>query len=101
MNTHYGTVEEAKSSANEFLFLWELNSSLRFGQGAVRFVYEDAQIIERNPPPPGNLEVHMEGKTSFVARGELSMAAYPEPPSNMKFSPDLETLWIRVSAGQE
>lgn len=99
LKTHYATVEEARASVAGFLFVWELDSALRFGRGAVRFVYEDAQLIDRIPPPPGTSEFYVTGTSSISFVGDVSIrvtkGAYPEPPSNMKFTPDLETLWIR------
>jgi hypothetical protein len=93
MKKHYASAEEAEVSAAGFLFVWELDAVLRLGRGAVRFVYEDAQLTDRIPPPPGTFEINV-SDASVVFDGGLTMrvtkTAYPEPPSNMKFTPHLD-----------
>jgi len=98
MKKHCASVEEARASADGFLFVWEVDARLRLGI-AVRFTYEDAQLIDRIPPPPGTLEVNIMGLAAVSVCGTATVRmiqrAYPEPPSKMKATPDLETLWIR------
>jgi len=99
MKKHYASAEEAKASVAEFLYLWELDAALRIGQNAIKFVYEDAQLIDRIPPPPGTLEIHVATAASVAFMGEVTIcvtrSAYPEPPVSMKLTPNLETLWTR------
>ncbi len=99
MKKHYAFAEEAKASAAEFLFVWELDAALRLGRSAIRFIYEDAQLIDRIPPPPGTAEIQVASAASLWFGGEVTIrvisSAYPEPPAGMKFTPDLETLWRR------
>jgi hypothetical protein len=99
MKKHYASVEDARASAAEFLFIWELDAALNLGREAIKFIFEDAELIDRIPPPPGTLEINV-GSASMVAFGgvvtmRVTRSAYPEPPTGMKFCPDLETLWMR------
>jgi hypothetical protein len=99
MKKHFASVEEARASATGFLFVWEVDAALRHGRGAIRFIFQDAQLVDRIPPPPGTLEAHVTGTALVVTAGEVTVritsAAYPGPPSNMKSTPDLESLWLR------
>lgn len=99
MKKHYASAEEAKAEAVGFLFVWELDAALTLGRNAIRFVYQDAQLIDRIPPPPGTLEINVASASMVAFGGEVKFlvtrSAYPEPPKGMTFSPDLETLWRR------
>lgn len=102
MKKHFASVEEARASATGFLFVWEVDAELRHGRGAIRFIFQDAQLIDRIPPPPGTFEVHVPSGALIVTGGvctvRITSAAYPGPPSNMKSSPDLESIWLRYDA---
>jgi hypothetical protein len=99
MKKHFASVEEARASVTGFLFVWEVDAELRHGRGAIRFIFQDAQLVDRIPPPPGTFEAHMTGGALIVTGGvgtvRITSAVYPGPPTNMRSSPDLESLWLR------
>ena len=57
MKTHYSSVEAARKDAEEFLRSWKIEAALTRGRDEIRFVYEDAQVVDREPPPPGSHHV--------------------------------------------
>jgi hypothetical protein len=86
-----------------------LDIALRYQPRAFQFLYEDANVIDRNPPPPGSQTITpLAGTITFgmSARATLSVGwrNYPPPPMNFVASPDVETLWTRYKgyrAGSE
>ncbi len=100
MKEHYPSVPAAREVVDKFVQAWELDIALRFGRGEMWFVYEDAHLIDRDPPPPGSPQVvctslicNAEFRTSGTLRTRLR--SYPEPPEQFRISPDVETLWHR------
>ena len=98
--SHYASVEDARADIDPFLRSWEIDAALRFGRSELRFRYDDAEIIDRNPPPPGasqTLKVSAAGSVSVV--GNLTVMVnrveYPSPPVLFLATPDVETLWHR------
>jgi hypothetical protein len=66
----------------------------------MQFVYEDAHLIDRDPPPPGSLKIVSESvminmEAVVSATDHLIRRKYPEPPKQFRISPDVETLWHR------
>jgi len=100
MKRHFASVAEARAVVDPFLRAWELDVALRRGRGELSFVYEDAEIIDRDPPPPGSPQVVLAGVAEAIAlAGEatvhISRGKYPEPPKHFRITPDVETLWHR------
>jgi hypothetical protein len=100
MKAHFSSTELARSAVEGFLHAWELDAALNFGPGALRFVYEDASVIDRNPPPPGTREVVAAkgvaiGMSAASAKLHVARATYPSPSTRFRVSPDVETLWQR------
>lgn len=100
MKKHYESIDAAHKVVTWYLRAWEMDAALKFGPGEIRFVYEDAQVIDRNPPPPdAPLEIQvsegfltMEGS---VVTLRVTRREYPKPPMIFRVSPDVETLWQR------
>ena len=99
MKEHYASEEEAKSVVEEFLRAWEIDSALRIGGTGMLFAFERAQVIDRNPPPPGTVLVAVPtGRLTVRAHAptvHVTRRAYPAPPAVFRVSPDVETLWQR------
>lgn len=97
---HYPSVEAVRPTADRFVRGWEVASALRYARGAVAFEYDSCQIIDRNPPGPG--EVHLQAETgAFVFMGAqagatVTRGAYPAPPDDFRFTEDVEALWGRL-----
>lgn len=97
---HHASIEAAQESVADFLRAWEIDVGLAMGPGEVTFAYEDAGVIDRDPPPPGepqiaSVSVSMAGRASVSFTVMVARASYPMPPSMFKVSPTVETLWQR------
>lgn len=101
MKTHYSLVEAARKDTEEFLRSWEIEAALTRGRNEIRFVYENANVIDRDPPPPGSVhELEIADVISNVnvidsVKLHVTCTTYPEPPKTFRTSPDVETLWQR------
>jgi len=98
--THFASAERAREAIDPFLRSWEIDAALRFGRSEIVFAFEDAQIVDRDPPKPGSphtIEVaSVETASAFdKVTVTVSRGKYPEPPSFFTASPDVETLWQR------
>jgi hypothetical protein len=101
MKEHCPTVESAMRRVEDELKAWEIQAALDSGRGCLNFELEDAEVIDRNPPPPGTPSAATAainlaslglagGVTCHVVRGK-----YPDPPSNFAASPMVKHLWNR------
>jgi hypothetical protein len=101
MKTHYASPEEARAVVHPFLRGWELDEPLR--EGGLRafwFTFEKAEVVDRNPLPPGTPQVIQLSSISSAGAGlqaslHRSQPMYPTPPVRFEVSPDIETLWHR------
>ena len=57
MREHFPAVEEARRVVEDFLHSWEIKTELEMGRGEMWFQFEDSQIIDRDPPPPGSPKI--------------------------------------------
>jgi hypothetical protein len=77
---------------------WELADALQRGRREIRFIFQKAQVIDRDPPPGGQVYSFPEAAARDVA-GRFSLRVvrpeYPAFPQSFTVSPDVETLWHR------
>lgn len=100
MVEHFASVEDARRVVNSFLRAWEIDAALRYGRREIAFVFEDAEVIDRDPPPPGSPQVIGLAPLGILAAvgsvtAHVRRRKYPEPPTQFRASPDVETLWWR------
>jgi hypothetical protein len=108
-SSHFGSAEEAMAAAAPLLRAWEIDIALRFGNPELSFSYESADLVDRDPPPPGTPQTIQVQSASFLLMSgrvtpRVSRISYPDPPSFFRTSPDVETLWQRFQgyrAGRE
>jgi hypothetical protein len=106
MKEHHPTIGSARERVDPFLRSWALDNDLLYGPGTLRFVYQKADVIDRNPPLPGTSQVIELSGTAMVTvsmSGNLSVGrfTYPAPPSSFIASPDVITLWSRYQGYRE
>jgi hypothetical protein len=106
MTEHHPTVESAQERVAPFLRSWELDNELKYGPNAMRFAYQTAEVIDRNPPPLGSphtiqLEQLVEIETVFPVEVGVGRDTYPPPPCDFVASPDVTTLWTRFQGYRE
>lgn len=99
---HYASSDAARAAVDGYIRGWEFESDLRWGRGEIRFVYEDAEVIDRNPPAAGTA---IAGKAHLVldsitltatATVHITRINYPPPPTPaLRLMPDVETLQYR------
>jgi hypothetical protein len=100
MTEHHITVESARARVTPFLRTWELEHYLRNGPNAIHFVFEDAEVIDRRPRAEGHTYVHLARGGMKITGSNMDTifrpSKYPEPPSRLGVSPDVETMWNRL-----
>jgi hypothetical protein len=102
MREHYPDVGEARRVVGDFLRSWEIKTALELRRGEMRFQFEDSQVIDRDPPPPGSPKiVPLSGVANFTGNLTAVLHAtrrkYPDPPTVFTVTPDVETLWQRYN----
>jgi hypothetical protein len=100
MKTHHASADEARAVVDPLLQAWELDLALQQGRREMRFVYQGADVVDRNPPAPGDSQVLRPSAIESVAVVEqptvrATQRAYHPPPMHFTVSPDVETLWHR------
>lgn len=100
LKEHFPSIDAARTVIDSFLRAWELDVALQFGREEIKFIFVDAEVVDRDPPPPGSpqrLEVANIG--SVTAFGEVTVSVhrskYPLPPKDFRASADVEALWYR------
>jgi hypothetical protein len=100
MKEHHPTVGSAMARVRDHLRAWEIQTALDIGRGYLAFEFDNPEVIDRNPPPPGTSSGH----AAIVEAGDLITATavchaaqgkYPDPPSRFLVSPMVEHLWNR------
>ena len=101
MLEHHASEDTARECVEGYLRAWEIHVALRFGRGEMHFEFAGADVIDRDPPPPGTGQV-VYAKALMGAVGlmdnvtvHVTRRRYPEPPSGFIASPDVETMWGR------
>lgn len=98
---HHPSVESASDRVTPLLRSWELDTDLTYGPRALRFIYEDSKVIDRDPPPPGTSRpfIHLaSGGLELGGSAEMSfvpgrLREFPPPPVTFRTTHDVETLW--------
>lgn len=102
LKDHFTSVEAARSLVDGYLRAWELDVALRFGRQEIKFTYEDAEVVDRDPPPsvsPRVIQVSSIVSATSFGTATLSVARreYHLPPKHFRVNPDVDTLWYRYN----
>jgi hypothetical protein len=83
MRDHYSAEQDARDVVEPFLRLWELSAALNRNPGEWQFVYDRANVINRNPAPGASsgLSISISG---VKAHAQARYATYPPPPVGME-----------------
>ncbi|CAN5865225.1 hypothetical protein BH23GEM7_BH23GEM7_37190 [soil metagenome] len=107
---HFADVSVAQARVDEVLRAWEALSDLRGNVGEIRFRFLRPEVIDRNPPVPGQIRgtsavtLNAVGAATGTVTAHLTKRSYPPPPLNFAISPDVETLvrrWDGYRSGRE
>jgi len=100
MKEHHATEETAKACVHGYIRAWEIATDLTHGRGSLRFKFERADIIDRNPLATSGAR-YLERHTSNVlglgdrVATHASKATYLPPPVGFKATQDVETMMLR------
>jgi hypothetical protein len=101
MKDHFATETDAVLEVAPYLRSWEIATALQHGPGVMTFVFENAEIIDRDPPPPGTpITGTAHGRFARLtgsAVGVVPLLGYPVPPDAFKASADVVSMWERYA----
>lgn len=95
MHDHFPTIEAADEALTEYRRAWEFDAQLKRGPDSFHLVLDHgkSELIDRKPTPD---RVGIHGIVSSAVSGSVTLrlepSAYPEPPSDITLSPDVETV---------
>lgn len=106
---HFATANDARLAIEPFLRAWEVSTDLTSNFGMIRFEFERVELVDRDPPPPGESRViNVEGASMVVmgssATLHLTCSEYPAPPTAFSATPEVMHAyrrWLRYRAGSE
>lgn len=106
---HFANEDEARQVIEPFLRAWEIETDLNSNVGMIRFKFDRAEVIDRDPPPPGTSQVIEAKAGEMIMLGEsvsfhLTCSKYPQPPIAFRTTPEVEIgyrRWIAFRAGKE
>ncbi|QIB66711.1 hypothetical protein [Kineobactrum salinum] len=105
---YFGSEEEARSAIEPFLRAWEMHEDLISNIGTIRFKFDQADVVDREPPRSGEARFIGEPAVSKTVsvNGTLTVqwSRYPAPPSDFSVTPDVELVycrWLRFKEGKE
>jgi hypothetical protein len=102
MRDHYPSERSARDAVGRYLRAWEIRSAVNLGTGRpeFHFEFERSELVDRDPPLPGEPET-VTAKFTLPLEAQMSASAsvehhaYPSPPSDFALGLDVETLWDR------
>lgn len=97
MSEHYPTEEEGRIPVEAFLRAWEVSAALSRGHEEIRFEFERAEMIDRQPRTDGTvfLTGRVTAQVNVSATVIVVTSKYPSPPNDFAVVPLVETLWRR------
>ena len=106
---HFCSAQEASQAIESFLRAWEIEADLKRNLGTIRFTYSRADVVDRNPPPPGEPQVVMLEGCSVItlsssASCHLTLRRYPQPPerfSASEYAQHAYRRWLGYRRGNE
>lgn len=92
LKDHFPSEEAARKIVDAYVRAWEIATALRHDHQEIKFVFEDAEVVDRDPPPPDSLGIiAVAGVYSVSAVGaatvQVSWSDYPHRPRGLRFRP--------------
>ena len=109
MKRHFATEEEARKLVDNFLQRWSISIGLEYTPDEIKFVFESAEVIDRNPPKETCnsksriVRVSALALASSIASASvhISSSKFPSLPQNFAVTTDVETMYFRYKAYRE
>lgn len=106
---HFAEEDQARQAIEPFLRAWEIEKDLTSNIGTIRFKFAQAEVIDRNPPPPGTPRIiRAKGSSLCVVSAKATLhvtcSEYPEPPPTFRTTPEVEMCyrrWMGYRNGKE
>jgi len=97
---HFASEQETITAIEPFLKSWEIESDLTSNIGTIRFVFQKSEVIDRDPPKPGeSVKGELRGSSKIIlglkAEATLVRSKFPNPPVNFEISPSIEMAYRR------
>jgi hypothetical protein len=109
MKQHHPTEDDAKQAVEGYLRAWELDVALQYDRSELRFVFDRAKIVDRDPPPPpppGTPQtVELEAAAIAVGSASVDLVVhrrrYPQPPHDFVADTDARAMWEQYERYRE
>lgn len=106
---HFPNGDAARHALEPFLQSWEIDADLTSNIGTIRFKFEKADVIDRDPPPPGSPQaIHLRTGSMIVMGLDISAHVtkkkYPDPPNAFYATPGVQHAhrrWLGYREGKE
>lgn len=106
---HFHDEDDARRAFEPFLRAWEIEADLTSNIGMIRFKFDRAEVVDRNPPPPGSPQVIELKVASAVELADsvsvhLTYSQYPQPPKTFRATPEVQHAyrrWLGYRLGKE
>ena len=99
MKQHFATADDARILVDAYLRAWEIDAGAQRGFDAMKFDFQNAHVIDRQPPDPDKGVVMVaESGTLRLSGSEAHILItdhYPCPPTNFVATPLVDILWRR------
>jgi len=107
--SHFADEDDARAVIEPFLHSWEIEADLDLNIGTIRFRFLRAEMVDRDPPPPGTSQVIRAKAAGVVfSTGDVTLRvtrrAYPVPPESFRATSDVQlahSRWRAFRAGRE
>lgn len=104
---HFPSEAAARAVVEPFLRSWEIASDVEANVETIRFRFDRADVIDRNPLPPGS-HVLMAGTSTVTFVGTVATLVlsnhYPAPPASFAATSEViraHARWVDYKAGRE
>jgi hypothetical protein len=102
MRDHYAAVQDARDVVEPFLRLWELTAALNRNPGEWEFVYDRANVIDRNPTEGVVSPAHVSVSDAVYPPSiQSSHQSYPPPPVGMARDAAVDFMFYRYCMWRE
>ncbi len=99
MKPDFGSVSDARKEVERYLRAWEIHAGIAYGRGSLRFVHQDAVMVDTSSGGEGDARICLTARGFVTTRTVVTATArhsrYPPTPDMFAVSPDVEALWTR------
>ncbi|MEW6681615.1 MAG: hypothetical protein AB1451_01635 [Nitrospirota bacterium] len=111
LRDHFADELAAREAVDPVLRDWAIGTDLRLGIGTIRFTFDKADVVDRNPPPPGTVYRFVSGVATLTAGsatlkgvGRAVHSKYPDLLTSFQATPEVmkwHKRWTNLQKGRE